>query len=77
MKAKYYEDIDLLSLRISQEPYKYAEQKGDIIVHFSDKKKPVLIEIVNAAKFLKKTTKLLSRKLQREIFSDIILPSVH
>ncbi|MBI4039994.1 DUF2283 domain-containing protein [Candidatus Daviesbacteria bacterium] len=71
MKAKYYEDADLLSFKISNTPYKYARQDGDVIVHYSDNKEPVLIEIVNAAKFLKDTTKMLSKQLQREIFSEV------
>lgn len=70
MKAKYYKDADLLSLRISNIPYKYARQDGDVIVHYSDNKEPVLIEIVNAAKFLKNTTQMLSKRLQKEIFSE-------
>lgn len=69
MKAKYYEDADLLSLRISNIPYKYARQDGDVIVHYSDNKEPVLIEIINAAKFLKNTTKMLPREIQEEISS--------
>ncbi len=71
MKTKYYEDADLLSLRISNTPYKYARQDGDVIVHYSDNKEPVLIEIVDAAKFLKNTTQMLSKRLQKEIFSEI------
>ena len=69
MKAKYYEDADLLSLRVSNDPYKYARQTGDVIVHYSEDKEPVLIEIVNAAQFLKDTNKLLPKKVQDEIFS--------
>ena len=76
MKTKYYEDADLLSLRISNTPYKYARQNGDVIVHYSDKKEPVLIEIVNAAKFLKDTTKMLPKRIQQEISSTNISTSV-
>lgn len=67
MKAKYYKDADLLSFRISNTPYKYAKQEGDVIVHYSDKKEPVLIEIVNAAKFLAETAKSLPKKIREEI----------
>lgn len=70
MKAKYYEDADLLSLRISRKSYKYAKQIGDFIVHYSDKKEPVLIEIVNAAKFLKETTSQLPKKIQEHLWKD-------
>lgn len=71
MKAKYYEDADLLSFEISKEPYEYAEQKGDVIVHYSKNKEPVLIEIVNAANFLRETNRSLPKKIQKEIWSQI------
>lgn len=70
MKAKYYKDADLLSLRISNTAYKYARQNGDVIVHYSENKEPVLIEIINAAKFIKETAKMLPKKLQRDIYSS-------
>lgn len=70
MKIRYYKDADLLSLRISKEPYKFARQTGDLIVHYTEDKEPVLIEIVNAAKFLKDTTKLVPKKIQEEIWSE-------
>ncbi len=70
MKAKYYEDADLLSLRISNTPYKYAKQDGDVIVHYSSNKEPVLIEIVNAAKFVKDTAQMLPKKIQRGFFQE-------
>lgn len=77
MKAKYYEDADLLSLKISNTPYKYARQDGDVIVHYSDKKEPVLIEIVNAAKFLKDTAKMLPKKIQDKFFSETSTSVAH
>ncbi len=77
MKAKYYEDADLLSLKISNTPYKYARQDGDVIVHYSDKKEPVLIEIVNAAKFLKDAAKQLPKKVIGEFFSETSTSVAH
>ena len=76
MKVKYYEDADLLSFRISKEPYQYARQDGDFIVHYSENKEPVLIEIVNAAKFLRNTTKLIPKKIQKEIWPEVTSISV-
>lgn len=76
MKIKYYEDADLLSLRISKEPYKFARQTGDLIVHYTEDKEPVLIEIVNAAKFLKDTTRLIPKKIQKQIWSEEVSVSV-
>ena len=71
MKAKYDAEADLLSLKISEEPYKYARQTGDVIVHYSQKKEPVLIEIVNALKFLTNTTKSLPKKLQKQVWVSV------
>ena len=71
MKAKYYQDADILSLRISKKPYKFARQEGDLIVHYSQDKEPVLIEIVNATKFLKETNKSLPKEVQKQIFPSI------
>jgi uncharacterized protein YuzE len=77
MKAKYYEDADLLSLKISNTPYKYARQEGDVIVHYSENKEPVLIEIVNAAKFLRDTTKQLPKKIRDKLFSQTSASIAH
>lgn len=77
MKTKYYKDADLLSLRISNTPYKYARQDGDVIVHYSDDKEPVLIEIVNASKFLMDTAKMLPKKIQGEFFSETFASMAH
>lgn len=76
MKAKYYKDADLLSLRISKTPYEYAKQEGDVIVHYSKNKEPVLIEIVNAAKFITETTRMLPKRIREDIYSSNISPSI-
>ena len=72
MQAKYWEDADLLSFKISDKPYAYAEQKEDFIVHYSKDKEPVLIEILNAVDFLKKTNSSLPKKIQLQIMSGMI-----
>lgn len=65
MKVKYYKDADLLSLRVSKKPYYDATRNGDLVVHYAKNGQPVLVEILNASKFLKETDKSLSRKLLR------------
>ncbi len=70
MKVKYYEDADLLSLRISKEPYFEATQNGDVIVHYSKDGEPVLIEILNAASFLREADKSLPERIQRTILDQ-------
>lgn len=70
MKVKYYKDADLLSIRVSKKLFEYAVQEGDVIVHYTKKGDPVLIEILDAADFLKKSAQVLPVKLKRDIFSE-------
>lgn len=46
---------------ISDEPIDYAEEVGNIIVHFTREGKPVLLEILDASEFLAETTKITIR----------------
>lgn len=71
MKVKYYEDADLLSIRVSKKLFYDAVQEGDVIVHYTKNGEPVLIEILNAAKFLKDADKSLSRKIKQQIWPEI------
>ena len=75
MKVKYYEDADLLSLRISNKQYYDATKSGDVIVHYTKDGEPVLIEILNAAKFLKDTDKSLPKKVHQELYSKHQTPA--
>ena len=68
MKAKYYEDADLISWKISKNPFEYASRSGDFVVHYSKDDEPVLIEILNASRFLKEANSSLPKKVQRLVF---------
>ena len=59
MKAKYYSEDDLLVLKLSDKPYDYADKIGTFIIHYTKSKEPVLLEILNASKFLKETAEAL------------------
>lgn len=69
MKAKYYKEDDLLVLRLSSKPFKVAEKLGSFIVHYDIKKNPVLVEILNASKFLKISSRALPKAMSRTIFA--------
>lgn len=68
MKLKYNKEDDVLMVELNDKPIDYAEQSGDLIVHFSPKREAVLLEILDASQFLKKAAKSLPTK----IFQDII-----
>lgn len=73
MKLKYNKTDDVLMIELNDKPIDYAEQNGDLIVHFSPKREAVLLEILDALQFFKKAAKTLPSKLIRDIFQQ---PSV-
>ena len=48
----YSKDVDILLVKVADEPIDYAEDSGKFIVHFSQDGKPVLIEIQDAKEFV-------------------------
>lgn len=55
MKVKYSTEEDILMYEVSDEPIDYAEEMDSVIVHFAKSGKPVLLEILDASKFLAQT----------------------
>ncbi len=70
MKFKYSKADDVLMIELNKKPIDYAEQSGDLIVHFSPKREAVLIEILDASEFLKKSAQALPVKVRHDIFSE-------
>ena len=52
MKVKYSREVDIFSIRLSDDSFDYAEEDGGLITHFSKKGKPVLLEIQAVGDFL-------------------------
>ena len=52
MKVKYSREVDILSIRLSDDSFDYAEEDEGLITHFSKKGRPVLLEIQWAREFL-------------------------
>lgn len=69
MNVKYYQDDDLLVVKLSKKPFKVAEKVGSFIMHYDEKKEPVLVEILNASNWLRATSKALPKTLIKSIFS--------
>ncbi len=72
MKFKYEKEEDVMMVELSNDKIDYAEQSGDLIVHFSPKRKAVLLEILDASKFLEKAARSIPEKLKRQILSPIL-----
>ncbi len=55
MKVRYSTKEDILMYEVSDEPIDYAEEMDSVIVHFTKSGKPVLLEILDASRFLART----------------------
>lgn len=58
MITKYSKKEDILIIELSNKKIDYAEESGPVIIHFSSDKTPVLLEILEASKFLSGIMKL-------------------
>ena len=68
MKFKYNKEDDILMIELNDKNIDYAEQSGDLIVHFSPKREAVLLEVLNASRFLKRAV----TQLPKKVFQNII-----
>jgi len=55
LKVSYSAKEDILMYEVSSESIDYAEEMDSVIVHFAKSGKPVLLEILDASKFLART----------------------
>ncbi len=52
-KISYSKDVDALLIELSNEPIAYAQEEGeDIILHYSQNAKLVLVEILDFRRFM-------------------------
>jgi uncharacterized protein YuzE len=51
-KIKYSRDVDALPIELSDKEIDYAEEEGQMIIHFSKDGEPVLLEILDAKDFI-------------------------
>jgi len=55
-EISYSKDVDALLIKLSNEPIAYAEDEGEVILHYSHDEKLVLIEILDFRRFMSKET---------------------
>lgn len=62
IRTAYDPEADVLSWEISKTAkIDYASEMGNVVVHFSKNNLPVLIEILEATKFLKKSERTMEK----------------
>jgi uncharacterized protein YuzE len=60
IKLSYEPEADVLAWEVTKQPIDYAEEVGNVVIHYSKKNTPVLMEILEASKFLSKAEKLVN-----------------
>lgn len=55
-KISYSQDVDALLIELSHEPIAYAEDEGQVILHYSQDAKLVLVEILDFRRFMSDET---------------------
>ena len=66
----YDKEADILSVENDTKTHiHYAEEMGNLVVHFSKKGQPVLVEILEASKLFKRQPKSLKTTLRRVLVS--------
>lgn len=58
VKLSYEPEADVLMWEISDKSIDYAKEIGNVIVHFTKNNAPVLVEVLEATKFLEKAKHL-------------------
>lgn len=66
----YEKEDDVLNIWLSKQKIDYAEQSGDIIVHFTEDNEPVYIEILDASNFLKREAEDLPQEIKQKFFAS-------
>lgn len=51
-KIRYSKDVDAFLIELSDKEIDYAEEEGQMIIHFSKGGEPVLLEILDAKDFV-------------------------
>jgi uncharacterized protein YuzE len=55
-KISYSQDVDALLIELSTDPIAYAEDEGEVILHYSEDAKLVLVEILDFRRLISDET---------------------
>lgn len=61
VKISYEPEADVLLWEISDKPIDFAKEVGNVVVHFTKNNIPVLIEVLDASRFLTKAKHLIEK----------------
>ncbi len=61
-KISYEPEADVLTWELSGQKIHSAQEMGNVVVHFTKNDQPVLVEILEASRFLSKAKRLVEKK---------------
>lgn len=61
-KISYEREADILRVELSSAAIDYAEELGPFVVHYSKRRMPVYVELLNASQFLKESERAFVRE---------------
>jgi uncharacterized protein YuzE len=61
MRVRYSRDEDILIIELSDEKIDHAEEMGSIIIHFTENNRPVMLEILDASRFIAEISRIAMR----------------
>ena len=70
MNIQYNKQDDVLMIELNNKSIDYAEQSGDIIVHFSSEREAVLLEFLDATEFFKKASAAFPSKIRQQVITS-------
>lgn len=71
MNFKYNQEDDILMIELNNKPIDYAEQSSNLIVHFSPIREAVLVEVLEASKFLKQASASLPKEIKEKVLESV------
>lgn len=71
MRVHYDKDEDILMIELARKKIDDAYETEQMIVHVTEDREPVLLEIFKASKFLRDLGKVVPRNLQKEVWGAI------
>ena len=77
MRVNYDKDEDILMLELARKKVDGVYETDQMIVHVTEDREPVLLEIFRASQFLKDLGKVVPQNLQREVWSKVYSPVPH
>ena len=77
MRVHYDKDEDILMIELARKKVDDSYETDQMIVHVTEDREPVLLEIFKASKFLKDLGKVVPQNLQREVWNKVYSPVPH